>query len=58
MCFWEDDGGWELDEVSGPNGMTLREGRRSFDRIGACSADMLGTVRPDAREKFVRRESE
>ncbi|MBV1909330.1 MAG: hypothetical protein KUG78_08405 [Kangiellaceae bacterium] len=42
ICFWEDDGGdvCELDYPSGPNHMTLREGRANFKRIGACDENM------------------
>ena len=46
VCFWEDDG-WDvdcLDEYSGPNHMTLREGRRNFQRFGACDYRMLKHV--------------
>jgi hypothetical protein len=37
VCFWEDDGldVDELDEYSGPNHMTLREGRANFQNFGA-----------------------
>ena len=38
VCFWEDSG-WDVDspdQYSGPNHMTLREGRRNFQYFGAC----------------------
>jgi len=54
VCFWEDDGLRELDRVSGPNHMTLREGKKNFQRIGACSKDLLQYIEPDARSKYVQ----
>ena len=47
VCFWEDDGLEELDLVSSPNHMTLREGKINFARIGACSANVVRYVAPD-----------
>src|SRR5687767_10862719 len=43
VCFWEDDGQDidRPDEHSGPNHMTLREGRDNFRRLGACDPAML-----------------
>ncbi|MHC2873005.1 cysteine-rich CPCC protein [Ralstonia sp. 121560039-2] len=53
VCFWEDDGfGLEsLDLRSGANhGLTLREARDNFVRIGACCEAMRAKVLPsDAR---------
>ena len=46
VCFWE-DGGLDIDcpDVhSGPNHMTLREGRRNFQELGACDARSLAHV--------------
>ncbi|MFV8753055.1 CPCC family cysteine-rich protein [Nannocystaceae bacterium ST9] len=37
VCFWEEDGIQDPDRVSGPNHMTLREGRENFARLGAVS---------------------
>ncbi|WP_437939840.1 CPCC family cysteine-rich protein [Sorangium sp. So ce341] len=50
VCFWEDDGGdvGDLDRYSGPNHMTLREGRDNFRRIGACDERALAHVLPAA----------
>lgn len=38
VCFWEDDGldVDQLDVVSGPNHLTLRQARANFRQIGAC----------------------
>lgn len=46
ICFWEEDGidVDRLDIPSGPNHMTLREGRANFQRIGACDQKMLENV--------------
>jgi len=54
VCFWEDDGLQDLDTVSGPNHMTLREGKKNYERIGACSEESLRFVAADARAKFVQ----
>lgn len=49
VCFWEDDG-FGLDEAdsrSGANhGLTLREARANFARIGACCEAMRSKVLP------------
>lgn len=59
VCFWEDDGQDvdELDRPSGPNnGITLREGRANFERLGACEARFVQNVCPPAeRARFERR---
>lgn len=54
VCFWEDTGSDDLDTFSGPNHTTLREGRESFDRIGASREADLKHVGPDARQRFAR----
>lgn len=54
VCFWEDDGQQDLDRVSGPNHMTLREGRENFKRVGACSEESLRHIASDAREKYAQ----
>ncbi|WP_415798287.1 CPCC family cysteine-rich protein [Comamonas aquatilis] len=48
LCFWEDDGRNpdQLDVYSGPNHMTLREGRHNFQAFGACDRRMLKSVLP------------
>lgn len=58
ICGWEDDGQDldELDRVSGPNHITLREARSNFERFGAADQSVLGLVAgPDERDG-VRRE--
>jgi len=42
VCFWEDD--WldinNIDEISGPNNITLKEWRKNFLRYWACDINM------------------
>lgn len=55
VCFWEDDGldVDELDEHSGPNHLSLREGRSNFAQIGACDQKAVAHVlTPKKRAKF------
>ncbi len=55
ICFWEDDGldVDQLDQGSGPNHMTLREGRQNFLEIGACDPNMKKHVlKKSERAKF------
>jgi hypothetical protein len=51
ICFWEDDGVDldDLDSYSGPNHMTLKEGRENFKSFGACDLAMLKHVLPDEK---------
>lgn len=53
VCFWEDDGSEALDVISGPNHMTLREGRDNFRRLGAVSSADQPYVLPDGPERYV-----
>jgi len=58
VCFWEDDGMDvdQLDEHSGPNQITLREGRSNFVTFGACEERFVKNVcSGEERERFVRR---
>ena len=56
ICFWEDDG-QDIDELgvqSGPNHITLREGRANFKVYGAMSANMVQHVlKLEERENYV-----
>lgn len=52
VCFWEDGGGFELDEISGPNDMTLRQGRLNFLEFGACEKRFLEYVVKDPETTF------
>ncbi|QDV08805.1 hypothetical protein Poly30_43600 [Planctomycetes bacterium Poly30] len=52
VCYWEDDGQDldALDEVSGPNHITLRTARQNFERQGAADAAAVSLVAsPEAR---------
>ncbi|WP_431109000.1 CPCC family cysteine-rich protein [Winogradskyella poriferorum] len=53
ICFWEDDGIdiTELDKHSGPNHITLREGRFNFEKYGACDSTMVKNVIPKNHRK-------
>ena len=58
ICFWEDDGLdlQRLDAHSGPNHITLREGRANFAKFGACDEKAkLNVCSPEERSKFERR---
>jgi hypothetical protein len=58
VCYWEDDGVGvhRLDAPSGPNAMSLREGRANFKRNGACSESCSGAGVPaDERACFEHR---
>ncbi len=58
VCFWEDDGSDDanVDAVSGPNHITLREGRINVLRISACDQRARQHVRsPTAQEVQLRR---
>ena len=55
ICFWEDDGIdlTELDRHSGPNHITLREGRLNFEKFGACDINMVkNVISKNQRNKF------
>lgn len=49
VCFWEDDGQDidELDYISGPNHITLREARANFLKIGAVDERVKQWVIPE-----------
>lgn len=56
VCFWEDDGANQEDDYSGPNHMTLGQGRQNVAKFGACSKDMVKNVEPEGRLKYHRHE--
>ena len=48
ICFWENDG-LDIDGIdkhSGPNHMTIREGRANFLKYGACEERFIKKVVP------------
>jgi hypothetical protein len=58
VCFWEDDGLDidDLDTVSGPNHITLREARVNFGSFGACDdASRLHVLPEGKRRAYARR---
>jgi hypothetical protein len=52
VCFWEDDGTTELERVSGPNHMTLREARLNVQHIGAVTEAAQRHILRDGRERY------
>ena len=54
VCFWEDDGTRSLDEVSGPNHITLRLAMENYERYGACDERVLEYVRPPTIDEYPR----
>lgn len=41
VCYWEDDGIEDLNADSGPNRMTLRQGKENFKKFGACEIELI-----------------
>lgn len=54
VCFWEDDGNDEPTHESGPNHMTLGQGRANFASFGAVTRRELAFVDPEGRAKYLR----
>lgn len=55
ICFWEDDGLdlTELKTHSGPNHITLEEGRMNFLKFGACEEKFVeNVIKEPARSAF------
>ena len=53
VCGWEDDHGIDLDTDSGPNRITLRQGRENFARFGASDERSREWVRDPRPEEIV-----
>lgn len=53
VCFWEDTGLDinKLDQYSGPNHQTLKEGRENFLKIGACDSKAIDQVLHKSKRK-------
>lgn len=51
VCFWEDEGEPDLEECSGPNHMTLGEGRRNYKEFAACHKELIAHCRPPLLEE-------
>lgn len=56
VCFWEDDGENNLDMMSNPNRMTLRQGRDNFVKFGACEKQFLQDVVKKPELKYRKRD--
>jgi hypothetical protein len=52
VCFWEDDGDDDDEEYSGPNHMTLGQGRENFRQYGACDKAFLMHVDKEGTLKY------
>ena len=52
VCFWEDDGNNDPSRYSGPNHMTLSEGRSNYQKNGACSEGEAAFVSPNRYEIY------
>lgn len=52
VCFWEDDGVFDPLEESGPNHMTLEEGRENFKNFGACEERFVENVVENPESKY------
>lgn len=57
VCSWEDSGldVDDLDRVSGPNGITLRQGRENFRLLGACDSRSVASVLTEKERYRFRR---
>lgn len=54
VCFWEDDGSNELTHYSGPNHMTVAEGKSNFIKYGAVAKSSQGFIKHDAKRRYFR----
>lgn len=54
VCFWEDSGTRNPEQYSGPNHMTLAEGRENYRRIGASKERSVQFVDKDGPLKYPR----
>ncbi len=52
VCFWEDDGSEDPEEYSGPNHITLQEGRDNYACFGACDQAAKKHVRKPRKNEF------
>lgn len=52
VCFWEDDCTLNLDEISGANHITLREGKENFLKFGACDKKSIELVDKAGKSKY------
>jgi Cysteine-rich CPCC len=58
VCYWEDDGQdlGELDRVSSPNHLSLRQARQNFASYGASDQAAVSLVAPEMEREGLRRE--
>lgn len=58
ICFWQDCGVRDDEDYSGPNHITLGEGRRNYKDFGACDRDMLPQVVPPTAHQIAWKQQE
>ncbi len=60
ICFWEDEYGIDvdnIDEISWPNHISLREARENFKDFWACDKNMIkNVISIEERKKYTKRE--
>jgi hypothetical protein len=54
VCYWEDDGVSELDEISSANHMSLFEAKENFQKLGVMENGCQVFVDPDRMIQFER----
>lgn len=54
VCFWEYDCTTELNKISGPNHITLGEGRVNFQKFGACDQKSINSIDKNGHRKYLR----
>ena len=47
VCFWQNDGG-----AAGANSLSLEEGKKNFERLGAMEERFRDAVLPDGKERY------
>ncbi|WP_224751021.1 CPCC family cysteine-rich protein [Mucilaginibacter pankratovii] len=52
VCFWEDDGSKDIEEVSGPNHLTLCQAKENFSEFGVVEKRFQKVVHPDRMLQF------
>ncbi|EGO65281.1 CPCC family cysteine-rich protein [Acetonema longum] len=52
VCFWEDDGNNQAERYSGPNHMTLQEGKNNFSKFGAVTESLAKSIKLDVKHRY------
>lgn len=56
VCFWEDDGGNDLNRYSSVNHMTLLEGKDNFNKYACVTETSIKMVNPDVKKLYLKNE--